>query len=93
MSEIADPVTAITLIASIITMIVGFVTIWNSIRNAKRQAREDMERSNKEAESRLKEFVNLKLEAFDNKIDDMKANHQHLENFMSTWMQRMEDKK
>lgn len=91
-SILADPVTAITAVAALIGMLVGFVSISNSIRATRRQQKEDLEKGNREAETRLKEHFDLKLASLDGKIDDVKDNHQHLERFMSGWIQRMEDR-
>ncbi len=91
-SILADPVTAITAVAALIGMLVGFVSIWNALRATRRQQKEDVEKANREAEIRMKEHFDLKLASLDNKIDDVKDNHQHLERFMSGWIQRMEDR-
>lgn len=61
-----------------------------------------MDESNKESETRMKEFINLKLMAVDGKIDAVKENVKDMDDrvhhrmkerdeFFTGWIQRMED--
>ena len=78
-SILSDPGTAITAIAGIIGMIVGFMSIWSMLRTAKREQKSDFDKSNQESEIRLKEFFNLKLDMVNNKINNAKERINRIE--------------
>ena len=56
---------------SVVTSIVGFVVIYNSLRQIKRDAKDDLEKQNLALEGRIKDHINYKVEILDNKVDSM----------------------
>jgi len=65
---IDDPVTAISLFGTIIAIIVSLFMIWSYIRRYSREARQDVQNSNRESETRIKEYFDLRIATFEERL-------------------------
>ena len=61
-------------LAALVGMGVGFVTIWSQIRGQNRQAKLDMEATKIDLEKRVRDYLNLKLEYMEMQINHLKEN-------------------
>ena len=62
------------IIAALVGMGVGFVTIWSQIRGQNRQAKLDMESTKVDLEKRVRDYLNLKLDNIEMQINHLKEN-------------------
>lgn len=58
--------------AALVGMAVGFVSVWSQIRNQNRQAKQESEVARSELEERIKDYLNLKLDNIEMKIQHLK---------------------
>jgi len=65
---IDDPVTAISLFGTIITIIVSLFMIWSYIRRYSREAKLDVQNSNRESETRIKEYFDLRIATLEERL-------------------------
>ena len=89
-------------IAGFVGIAVAFIGIYQSIRTAKQKARTALDKNITEVKCDLKEFVTLKLDSMDVKIDSVKSEMRHSQELESRakenrehftkWNQRIEDK-
>lgn len=62
------------IIAALVGMGVGFVTIWSQIRGQNRQAKQEMESVKTDLEKRVRDYLNLKLDNIEMQINHLKEN-------------------
>lgn len=67
------------ILAALVGMAVGFVTVWSQIRNQSRTAKQDMEAAKIDLEKRVRDYLNLKLDNFDTKIGHIREDITRLE--------------
>jgi TolA-binding protein len=60
------------ILAALVGMAVGFVTVWSQIRNQSRTAKQDMEAAKLDLEKRVREHLDLKLENIEMQINHIK---------------------
>lgn len=60
------------ILAALVGMAVGFVTVWSQIRNQSRQAKADMEAVKIDLEKRVRDYLNLKLDNIQMQIKHVK---------------------
>lgn len=60
------------ILAALVGMAVGFVTVWSQIRNQSRTAKQDMETTKLDLEKRIRDYLNLKLDNIQMQIKHVK---------------------
>ena len=60
------------ILAALVGMAVGFVTVWSQIRNQSRTAKQDMEAAKIDLEKRIRDYLNLKLDNLETRIGHLK---------------------
>jgi TolA-binding protein len=60
------------ILAALVGMAVGFVTVWSQIRNQSRTAKQDMEAAKTDLEKRIRDYLNLKLDNIQMQIKHVK---------------------
>lgn len=78
-SETNSTVLFFPVIAALVGMALGFVTIWSQIRSQNRQAKQESEGARAELERRIRDYLDLKLDNIATKIDHMKEDLSRLE--------------
>lgn len=78
-----EPLIIIPLIGGFIGMAVGLVTIWTQIRSLKIKQKEAADASNQASENRIKEYLGLKLENIENKMNQTNT-------YFKEWIERIE---
>ncbi len=59
-------------IAALVGMALGFVTIWSQIRSQTRQAKQEAEASRADLEKRIRDYLDLRLTNMQMSIDHLK---------------------
>ena len=67
------------ILAALVGMAVGFVTVWSQIRNQSRQAKADMEAVKIDLEKRVRDYLNLRLDNIQMQIKHVKEDLARLE--------------
>ena len=97
-----DPLVIVPLIGAFVGILVGFITIYSSIKSAKQKARAALDKSIAQVKEDLKEYIDLNLEVMDIKVNSVR-NEMKLESiftgelnrrsdFFTKWVQRLEDR-
>ena len=89
-------------IAGFVGIAIGFFGIYSNIKTTKAKARAQLEKSIVDVKCDLKEYVRLKLDIMDTKVDSVKSEMRHSQELESRakenrehftkWNQRIEDK-
>lgn len=79
MSEGNSGIFFFPVLAALVGMAVGFVSIWSQIRGQNRQAKLEAEAARIDLEKRMRDYLNLKLDNIDMKIEHLKENMIRLE--------------
>lgn len=83
-SESTTGVFFFPVMAALVGMAVGFVSIWSQIRGQNRQAKEEAERARKEFQKSIKDYLDLRLINLNMKIDHLKEDITRLEKKVNT---------
>jgi Tfp pilus assembly protein PilO len=67
------------ILAALVGMAVGFVTVWSQIRNQSRTAKQDMEAAKIDLEKRIRDYLNLKLDNIQMQIKHVREDMARLE--------------
>lgn len=66
-------------LAALVGMAVGFVTVWTQIRNQARQGKQEVEATKIELERRIRDYLNLKLDNIEMRIQHLRDDLNRLE--------------
>ena len=67
------------ILAALVGMAVGFVSIWSQIRNQSRTAKQDTEAAKIDLEKRIRDYLNLKLDNIQMQIKHVREDMARLE--------------
>lgn len=98
-----DPVVLIPILAGLIGMAVGLVTIWNSVKTNQQKQRADSMEADAASENRLKEYFDLRVRIVETEIEGLKRDLKTMDDtytrkledrsaFFSAWVERIEEK-
>ncbi len=76
------------ILAALVGMAVGFVTVWSQIRNQSRQAKADVDTLKVELEKRVRDYLNLKLDNIDMRFQHLKEDINRLERKLNNHQQK-----
>ena len=101
-TDVPDLFVIIPVVSAFVAILVGFITIYSSIKNTKQKAAEALTKSMLDVKSDLKEYVNVKLDLMEVKVDSLRselklegvftAELNRRSDFFTKWVQRIEDK-
>ena len=66
-------------VAALVGMALGFVTIWSQIRSQNRQAKQESEAARADLEKRIRDYLDLRLTNMQMSIDHLKESLARLE--------------
>jgi uncharacterized small protein (DUF1192 family) len=78
-------------VAALVGMAVGFVTIWSQIRGQNRAAKHEIDTAKIELEKRVRDYLSLKLDNINMRIDHLQENITRLEKKLNQRQQDKED--
>lgn len=78
-SESNSTVLFFPVIAALVGMALGFVTIWSQIRSQNRQAKQEAEASRADLEKRIRDYLDLRLTNMQMSIDHLREGFARLE--------------
>ena len=90
-SESNSTVLFFPVIAALVGMALGFVTIWSQIRSQNRQAKQEYEAARADLEKRIRDYLNLRLDNLTMQIDHLKESLTRVERKISHHQQQRED--
>ena len=90
-SESSSTVLFFPVIAALVGMALGFVTIWSQIRSQNRQAKQESEAARADLEKRIRDYLDLRLTNMQMSIDHLKEDVARLERKINSRQQQKED--
>ena len=98
-----DPLIVIPIVAGLVGMAVGLVTIWNSVKTNQQKQKADSEAADISSENRLKEYFDLRIRIVDTEIEALKRDLHTMDDtythkledrsrFFTEWVKRLEEK-
>ena len=78
-SDNSSTVLFFPVIAALVGMALGFVTIWSQIRSQNRQAKQESEAARADLEKRIRDYLDLRLTNMQMSIDHLKESLTRLE--------------
>lgn len=82
-SESNSTVLFFPVVAALVGMALGFVTIWSQIRSQTRQAKQESEAARADLEKRIRDYLDLRLTNMQMSIDHLKESLARVERKMN----------
>lgn len=78
-------------LAAMVGMALGFVTIWSQIRGQNRAAKQEAEAARADLERRIRDYLNLRIDYLTMQIEHLKESLTRVERKLNQRQQREED--